>query len=229
MGPFITLRRDLTIGLMAAALLMDGCGERCVPRQRLVALPAPYNQFFGQLALCGSISPKPIAARSSTGLTDSFTGSCMSSSQDYTSTSYSDCETILTERRSTYDYASLYGFSFNTIIMMDEAGPLLRLVDLSTNSGTPTTELTYHFQSRQATVTSRDASYTTVVFAQPPVVTELTNFTSGGRSYAQVWRITNPLKATQGRATAVAVLYVDRNYSLIQFEQRDGTSWTLLP
>lgn len=229
MGPFIALRRGLTVGLTAAALLLNGCGERCVSRQLIIALPAPYNQFFGQLALCGFSSPKPFAARSSTGLTDSFTGSCLSSSQDYTSTSYSGCETILTERRSAYDYASLYGFSFNTIVTIDATGPLLRLVDLSTNSGTPSTEITYHFQSRQATVSSRDASYTSVVFAQPPVVTELPNFASGGRSYAQVWRITNPLKATQGRATAVAVLYVDRDYGLIQFEQRDGTSWTLLP
>ena len=218
MGPFVALRRLQTSGLMAAALLLAGCGDRCVPRQRTNALTAPYNQFFSRLAPCGYTNTVPFAARSSSGLTDSYTGSCLSNGPTYDASSSSGCETILTEHRGIYDYASLYGFRFNTIIMMDAAGPLLRLVDLSANNDTPTTELTYHFQSRQATVTSRDASYTTVVFAQPPVVTELTNFTSGGRSYAQVWRITNPLKATQGRATAVAVLYVDRDYGLIGFE-----------
>ncbi|MDQ2771848.1 MAG: hypothetical protein M3Y54_15270 [Bacteroidota bacterium] len=228
MGPFVALHRGLTVGLTATALLLAGCGERCVSRQRTIALPAPYNQFFGQLAPCGYTTTAPFAARSSTGLTDSFTGSCLSTTPSYGS-SNTGCETLLIECRSTYDYASLYGFSFSVEVSLDDAGSLLRLVDLSTNSGTPTTELTYHFQSRQATVTSRDASYTTVVFPQPPVVTELTNYASGGRSYAQVWRITNPQKAVQGRATAVAVLYVDRDYGLIGFEQRDGTSWTLLP
>ena len=42
-----------------------------------------------------------------------------------------------------------------------------------------------------------------------------------------MWRIINPLKAAQGKSTAATVFYIDRDYGLIRFEQRDGTSWVL--
>ena len=224
MGAIVNLRGGLLASLAAAALLLAGCGEECVPVRRNAPLPAPYNQFFGRVLPCYTTIPPPVPASSSSGLTDSFIGSCMSAGVNH---SDSGCETTVAERRSVYNQASLYGFSFTTELEQTPTGPRLLLRDQSANSGTPTTELTYHFESRQAAGSSRGADYLTVGFAQPPVVTELTNFASGGRTYAQVWRITNPLKAAQGKPAAVTVFYIDRDYGLIRFEQRDGTSWML--
>jgi len=228
MGPFIDLRRGLLTSLLAiTAWLLPGCGKQCVPVQRNAPLPAPYNQFFSRLAPCSSLPPPPVPARSSTGLTDSFTGSCVSAGPSYIETN-DGCETTLSERRSLYNDASLYGFRFWTQIEQMPDGPRLLLRDLSANSGTSSTELTYYFQTRQAALKSYDTSFNPAVFGQLPVVTELTNFASGSRTYAQVWRITHPLNAAQGRATAATVLYIDRDYGLIQFDQRDGTSWVLM-
>ncbi|MDB5235193.1 MAG: hypothetical protein JWR44_2186 [Hymenobacter sp.] len=229
MGPLVVLRWGRAAALAATAL-MTGCEEpHCVHSERTLMLPAPYDQFFGRLKPCGSTPPSPMVASSSNGLTDSFIGSCVSTYRNDSELTTS-CETVRTEQRITYDYASLYGFSFVTQVEQFPDGPRLLLRDQSPTSGAPNTELTYQFTSGLARVSYRDAATnTTIIFASPPTVTELTNFQSGGRTYVQVWRITNPLNAAQGRATAATVYYIDRDYGLVRFDQRDGTSWVLMP
>lgn len=229
MGPPVAPRRWLLAGWAATAALLAGCGERCVPVQRTASLPAPYSQFFGRLSPCTYTTPPPVPASSSSGLTDSFTGSCVSAGLN-SGVASTDCETTLAERRSVYNYASLYGFSFFTVVEQTPAGPRLLLRDQTATSGAPLSELTYSFATGLAEVSYRNtATNTSVQFGQAPVATVLTNFQSGGRTYPQVWRITNPLNAAQGRATAAVVLFIDRDYGLIRFDQRDGTSWTLTP
>jgi hypothetical protein len=226
MGPFVNLRRGLLASLLGTASLLAACERECIPVQRTTPLPAPYNEFFSRLATCGFPAPPPVPASSSTGLTDSFTGSCVSAELSYSATN-SGCVTTLFERRRLFNQASLYGFSFSTQIEQTLFGPQLVLRDQSSNNNTSSTELTYYFQGGQTTLKGYDTSFSPIVFGQLPVVTELTNFASGSRTYAQVWRITNPLNAAQGRATAATAYYIDRDYGLIRFDQRDGTSWVL--
>lgn len=228
MGPIINLRGLLLASMAVAAMLLAGasCQKECIPTQRTTPLSAPYNQFFSRLPTCGFPAPAPVLASSSTGLTDSFTGNCVATDRGFSESS-SGCVTQLNERRSSYQHASLYGFSLSTQIEQMPAGPQLKVRDQSANSGIASTEVTYDFQSGQTGLKSYDTSFSPSVFGQVPVVTELTNFASGGRTYAQVWRITNPLNAARGRATAATVFYIDRDYGLIRFEQRDGTAWAL--
>lgn len=228
MGAIVTLHRALRTGMAIAALLLAGCEEECVESQHRLPMAAPYSQFFGRLASCTHTSPPPVATSSSTGLTDSFTGSCVTADQSYRNI-IGGCETTLADRRSSSTQASLYGFNFHIEIEQTEAGPQLLLRDASANSGTATTEITYRFQSQQAAGSTQNANSQATNFTTPPVVTELTNYASGGRTYAQVWRITNPLKAAVGKSIAVTAVYIDRDYGLIRFEQRDGTVWTLTP
>lgn len=228
MGTLLTLRRKWAATALAATGLLAGCETECVPRQRVLALDAPYNQFFSRAPACTFTTAPSVAASSSTGLTDSFSG-CLNIGQNYLEASTTSCETVSGERRSIYAFASLYGYSFTAQVAQLPDGPELQLRDQSAASGAPYATLTYRFADGQAQATYLDVrTNTTVPFAQPPVVTELTNFASGTRTYAQVWRITNPLNAAQGRATAATVFYLDRDYGLIRFEQRDGTIWSLL-
>ncbi|MFD2717158.1 hypothetical protein ACFST9_00425 [Hymenobacter monticola] len=227
MGALLTLRRGWAAVALAATGLLAGCETECVPRQRVLALEAPYNQFFNRAPACTYTTAPPVAASSSTGLTDSFSG-CLNVSQSYLEASTSACETVSGELRSTYAFASLYGYSFVAQVEQLPDGPQLLVRDQSPGTGVPYATLTYRFATGQAQATYLDASANiTVPFAQAPAVTELRNFQSGTRTYAQVWRITNPLNAAQGRVTAATVFYIDRDYGLIRFEQRDGTSWTL--
>ena len=223
MGAPVALRRWLAGG---ALLLLAGCEPKCEPVEKILALPAPYSQFFNGLPACGSISQRLVAASSSTGLTDNFTGGCINDASSY---SYTEpCALVRAEQRRTYAVSSLYGFNFGVRVEQYPNGPLLLLSDQTSGTGALHAELTYHFATGVATGSYRDpASNNPVPFGQPPVVTELTNFLAGGRTYPQVWRVTNPLNASRSRTTAAAVLYVARDYGLIRFEQRDGTVWTL--
>lgn len=229
MGALLTLRRGWTIVALAATELLAGCETECVPRQRVLTLAAPYNQFFSRVPACTFTTAAAVAASSSTGLTDSFSG-CLNISQSYLEASTSACETVSGELRGTSAYASLYGYSFTAQVEQLPDGPQLLVRDQSSASGAPYATLTYRFGAGQAQATYLDVrTNTTVSFAQVPAVTELINFTSGGRTYAQVWRITNPLNAAQGWALSATVFYIDRDYGLIRFDQRDGTVWVLMP
>lgn len=227
MGTILTWRRGAATVVLAATGLLAGCETECVPRQRRLLLDAPYNLFFSRVTACTFTTAASVAASSSTGLTDSYSG-CLNLGQSYLEASTTPCETVSGERRSTYAYASLYGYSFTAQVEQLPDGPQLLVRDQSPTSGAPYATLTYRFGTGQAQATYLDVrSNTTVPFTPAPAVMELRNFQSGTRTYAQVWRITNPLNAAQGRATAATVFYIDRDYGLIRFEQRDGTSWTL--
>lgn len=228
MGPLLTGCRLGRAAALAAALLLSGCEPECnAPTTRTVPLTAPYDRFFNQLPACYSATPAPIAASSSTGLTDSYSG-CLSQYTEFSTNSRVPCENLGTQGLRTNNFASLYGFSFTIEIQQDPDGPRLRVRDQSTSSVASLQKLTYVFATNQAELTYYDAtSGTTRPFSPAPTVSELTNFRSGSRTYAQVWRVINPLNATQGRAPAATVLFVDRDYGLIRFEQRDGTVWTL--
>ena len=233
MGAPVGTRRRWAATLAGGFLLLAGCREKpeCQPSTRTSPLPAPYDQFFGRLPVCAATpSSKVVAANSSTGLTDSFIGSCVDGINPYTfdESASSPCETVRYERRSVYAYASLYRFYFITAVEQRAEGPVLLLRDQTPNTGAPVSDLTFAFATGVAEVRYRDATTnTSVPFDQAPVVTALSNFQSGGRTYPQVWRISHPLNAAQGRATAIAVFFIDRDYGLIRFDQRDGTSWTL--
>lgn len=231
MGPAVVLRRWVAGVLAATGLALGGCEPRCQSIERTVPLQAPYTQFFNGLPACGSFPQRLVAASSSTGLTDSFIGSCQKGN-DYSYVYPDDkpCDVVRAERRSITALSSLYGFNFGVEVEQRPDGPVLLLNDQSTGTGALHSKLTYHFGTGLATGSYIDpaASYTPVPFGQPPVVTELTNFQAGSRTYPQVWRVTNPLNASRSRETAVAVYYVARDYGLVRFDQRDGAVWTLM-
>ena len=228
MGPLLTGCRLGRAAALAAALLLSGCEPECnAPTTRTVPLTAPYDRFFNQLPACYSATPAPIAASSSTGLTDSYSG-CLSQYTEFSTNSRVPCENLGTQGLRTNNFASLYGYNLTIEVEQTADGPQLRVRDQSTSSVGTSQKLTYAFATNRAELTYR-ATFSSDIqpFVPAPTVTELANFRSGGRTFAQVWRITNPLNAAQGRAPAATVLFVERDYGLIRFEQRDGTVWTL--
>ena len=232
MGPSVVLRGWVAGVLAATGLAVAGCEPRCESIEITVALQAPYTQFFNGLPACGSFPQRLVAATSSTGLTDSFSGSCQNGGNDYAYVYPDDkpCTVVRAERRRTAALSSLYGFNFGVEVEQRPDGPMLMLSDQATGSGALHSRLTYHFVTGVATGSYTDpVSHNPVPSGQPPVVTELPNFQAGGRTYPQVWRVTNPLHASRSRATAVTVLYIASDYGLVRFEQRDGTVWTLTP
>ena len=77
------------------------------------------------------------------------------------------CETVSGELRSTYTFASLYGYSFTAQVAQLPGGPELQLRDQSPASGAPYATLTYRFGTGQAQATYLDAGTNTAVSPSP--------------------------------------------------------------
>ena len=224
MGPFLK-NYGRALALLA---LLTACERDCETSQRMAPLQAPYDQFFSQLPECKYGTPlPPTNARSSNGLTDSYTSLCMEPYTNY-GVDFNSCERVGSERRSERLSAALYGFRFRVEIEQYPRGAHLWLFDESRGAVATPMRIDYFFPTGEAYLHSGPgASDVNPYFSPAPVVTELTNFQAANRTYAQVWRITNPQHTAQGGPTAVTAYFVDRDYGLIRFEQRDGTVWDL--
>lgn len=225
MGTLVALRWRGALLLLAGSTL--GSCNRCKEETVSLRLEAPYDQYFdAQPAQTFSMSQPAVAARSNNGLTDSFQGAAVSGGTYPEPLSY-NCTQYQAEHRS-LDYAStLYGYNFKISVLQYRDGPLLVVDDYSRlNSGSA--RLRYHFSTGEAEpIEYRDATQGLVPDELRPTVSELPTLTVGSRTYAPVWRLTNPYLAQHGSATAATVFYLSPAHGLVRFEQRDGTVWDL--
>ena len=61
-----------------------------------------------------------------------------------------------------------------------------------------------------------------------PAVSVVDSLPAGNRIYRQVYKITNPYLQKAGNAFSITDFYVDKTYGLVQYTQKDGTSWQIL-
>ncbi|RTQ53712.1 hypothetical protein EJV47_02965 [Hymenobacter gummosus] len=235
MGPLLSLPTcrltGLLLGGLAAAAALSGCGSRCIEEYKELRLEAPYNAYFqGRPAQASYYSTPAIPARSSTGLTDSYPGVGVNIGGGYDDQPEGyNCLSFRSQSRGLDYGASLYGYSLKFNVVQYPDGPRLFVKDFSRDNPGGTR---FHYRFRTGEVSEiefRDPSSGYVKSGLRPEVRELTALTVGGRTYAPVWRLTNPYLAGQGRATAATVLYFSPEFGLVRFEQRDGTVWDLTP
>jgi hypothetical protein len=222
-------RPQVLLGGLLLVAGLSGCGSRCLEQYQNLPLAAPYNAYFQQRPTLTSYYASPLTARSSTGLTDSYPGvGLLVDAYENQPESYG-CLSFRSQSRTLSYGASLYGYALRFNVIQYPEGPRLFVMDQSRdNPGS--TRFHYRFDTGEASeIEYRDPTSGYVTTGLRPEVRELPTLTVGGRSYAPVWRLTNPYLAQQGRATAATVLYLSPEYGLVRFEQRDGTVWDLTP
>ncbi len=222
--------------IVLLSILFTACNnDRCEEEYVLIPLPEEYKNWFKDVDATGSSVYKK--ARASSGLEESIGFGRSNNTEIIKGPPYKPCYYPSGQVIGVGYRSSLYNNTIGISLVQQHEGeaPVLRLqveersteiIDrinmqfrLKSFKLDPITVARYRF-SQASTENIQTNDFPEVVTVDSVVV--------NGKVYNQVYKITNPYMQNNGTPFSLTEFYIDKNFGLIQYVQKDGVIWQII-
>lgn len=207
----------------------DGCDEKYIT----IPLAAEYQNWFKSTPAGNTTTF--ISVQSTTGLKESLSVSKWSTYEGLYQAG-GDCTHRSGQTIGLNYGSSVYGYGINIALVQQEDGekPLLRIYNhLQTTKDSEVSQLVYHLGgTRTYPVTFTRYRYDqspgeSIATNAVPEVTVLDSLVVGNRTFRQVYKVSNPYLKQEGTSYSLTDFFIDKDYGLVQYGQKDGTLWQI--